>query len=272
MAVSKKLIIIFLAFYIAIIIYLFLFLFVPDVQDAVMKSRADIARFTEGSNYYLAILIAIGICLIGSASIGFPIPFPFVLFSFSNSIYIRYAAQGLAMNEILSIAPFWFEIMGIAIAGGFGCALGELTSFLLGKGAKIMAEKTDSESKTLNNVEGFGKLVLENPDRMYLYIFIAAALPIPDDPLWIAMGMSEQKINFPKCLFWGWMGKNFTTTFYVMLPILILLGISASGLEVNDVSSVITESIMLIATLTIMFFILAFDWNKYIENKQNKLT
>ena len=49
--------------------------------------------------------------------------------------------------------------------------------------------------------------------------------------------------------------------------ILINLGISASEVELNDVSSVVTEALMLIATLTIMFFILAFDWNKFIDKR-----
>jgi len=105
---------------------------------------------------------------------------------------------------------------------------------------------------------------------MYLYIFIAAATPIPDDPLWIALGMSKEKINFPKCLFWGWMGKNLTTLFYVLLPILIYIGFSSYGMELDDKSSVITEAVMLIAKLSIMFFILAFDWNKLMDNRKIK--
>ena len=268
MAVSRNLTVVFMAFYVAVILYMFLFLLVPDFQESIMESRQDIAEITKGTNYIWAILIAIGICLIGNASIGFPVPFPFVLFSFSNSIYLRYSAQGLALEQIMASAPFWLEIMGIALAGGFGSALGEFTSFFLGRGAKLIAAKSESEIVTLNNVEGFGRLVLENPHRMYFYIFVAAALPIPDDPLWIAMGMTERKLNYGKCILYGWLGKNVTTFAYVCLPILIILGIAATGVEVNDTSSVISESIMLLATLTIMFFILAFDWNKYIENKQ----
>jgi membrane protein YqaA with SNARE-associated domain len=194
-----------------------------------------------------------------------------VLFSLSNSIFLKYTNQGLILSEILLSGPFWLEIMGIAIAGGLGAALGEITSFLLGRGAKIIVEKSDKESKTLHNIEGFGKLIIEHPNRMYLYVFIAAALPIPDDPLWIALGMSEKKFNIPKLILAGWAGKTITTTIYVLLPILIILGLAASGIEVNDESTVITEAIMLLVTLTIMFFILAFDWNKFLEDQRKKL-
>jgi len=268
MAVSKKLTIVFLFFYLSVILYLLLFFLVPDFQNAILDGRKNMADLTEGENYFWALLIALVICFIGSASIGFPVPFPFVLFSLSNSIYLKYSNRGLELTQILANSTFWFEIMGIAIAGGLGSALGEITSFLFGVGAKRIAEKKDSQ--TLENIRGFGRLVLDNPKSLYLYIFIAAALPIPDDPLWIALGMSERKFSFSKCLLAGWMGKNITTTFYVLLPILILLGIYASGLEVNDVSSVVSEAIMLLVSLTIMYLILGFNWNQFLENRQNK--
>ena len=271
MAIDKKLTIVFMLFYLAVIAYLLLFLMVPEIQEMIMQSRRDIANLTEGSNYYWALLFTLIVCFIGSASIGFPVPFPFVLFTLSNSIYLRYTNRGLTLSEILMSGPFWLEIMGIAIAGGLGAALGEITSFLLGRGAKIIVEKTEKESKILQNMEGFGKLVIENPNRMYLYVFIAAALPIPDDPLWIALGMSEKKFSMSKLILAGWAGKTITTTIYVLLPILIILGFTASGIEVNDESTVITEAIMLLVTLTIMFLILSFDWNKFLEDKRKKI-
>jgi hypothetical protein len=271
MAVDKKLTIVFMFFYLAVLIYLVLFLMFPDVQETIMQYRRNIANLTEGRNYFWALLISFIVCFIGSASIGFPVPFPFILFSLSNSIYLRYTNNGLNLNEILMSESFWLEISGIAIAGGLGAALGEMTSFLLGRGAKILVEKTEKDSKVLHNIEGFGRLILEHPNQLYLYVFIAAALPIPDDPLWIALGMSEKKLNLFKLILAGWAGKTITTMIYVLLPILIILGFTASGIEVNDISTVITEALMLLVTLTIMFFILGFNWNKFLEDKRNKL-
>ena len=268
MAVGRTLTAVFAFFYLAVVIYLLLFFFVPDIRSAIIKGRQGIANLTEGPNYLWALLIYFTICLIGCASIGFPVPFPFVLFSLSNSVYIRYRNYGLIMEEILSSAPFWFEILGIAIVGGLGCAFGELTAFLLGRGAKKVTDISDS--KLLENIQGFGRLLLKNPKRMYLYIFLAAALPIPDDPLWISLGLIEKKFKFYKCLLWGWAGKNITTIFYVTLPILIMFGIMATGMEFNDISSIISEAIMLLVSLTIVYFIMAFDWNKYVEIKTEK--
>jgi hypothetical protein len=263
MSISNKLTMVFTFFYLGVIIYLILFLTNPDFKNAIIESRQNIAGFTQGNNYFLALVISFLICLIGNASVGFPVPYPFIIFSLSDSIFIRYSFMGFSFGEILFNLGFWLEISGIALIGGFGSALGEFVSFLIGKGAvKIASTKN---SLTLKNVQGFGKLVLQYPKALFFFIFIAAALPIPDDPLWIALGMSKKKVNLTGCLFWAWMGKNITMLFYVLLPILILLGFNASGIEFNDVSSVITEAIMLLITLTIMYFIMSFNWNKYIE-------
>jgi hypothetical protein len=268
MAVSRKLTIVFALFYVAVIIYLFLFLTVPEVQDAIIKSREQIATLTQGANYFITILISIFICFIGNASIGFPIPYPFVLFSFSQSIFTKYALLGLPFEMIMINGYFWLELTGIIIAGGLGSILGELVSVIVGFGAKKVAQKTDSQA--FQNVKGFGRIVLDHPKSTYLFIFLAAALPIPDDPIWIALGMSDKKVNYLKCVIWGWLGKNITTLFYVTLPILIILGYRSSGIEINDINSVITESIMLLVTLTVMFFILNFNWDKFIEQRQLK--
>ncbi|MHA2180939.1 MAG: hypothetical protein ACXAAH_05910, partial [Promethearchaeota archaeon] len=79
MAIPKKLSVLFASFYLIIIIYILLFLFVSSFQSAIIQSRENLTAITEGSNYFWALLISLGICFLGSASIGFPIPFPFVL-------------------------------------------------------------------------------------------------------------------------------------------------------------------------------------------------
>ena len=268
MAISNRLLVLFTFFYLGVIVYLILFLTVPDIQNAILQLRQEISGLTEGSNYLLALFISFFICLIGNASVGFPIPYPFILFSFSNSIYIRYSSFGLTMGQILLNGPFWVEILIIAVIGGFGSAIGELVGYFIGVGVKKFVKR--SQSKTLQNVQGFGKLVLDHPKSMHLYIFIAAALPIPDDPLWIALGTTDKKINLPICILWAWLGKNVTTVFYVIFPILISLGFEATGIEIDDISSVVTESFMLIITLAIMQFILSFNWERYLTKRREK--
>ncbi len=266
MAVPKKLTIVFTSFYLIIIIYILLFLFFPEIQNAIIQLRENLTVVTEGSNYYWALLISLGICFLGSASIGFPIPFPFVIFSLSNSIMFKYSTSGLTLTQTLASGGFWFEIIGITLVGGLGSALGELTGYAVGYGTKKIAEERRSE--LLNNVDGFGKLVLENQKRTPLYIFLFALTPLPDDILFIPLGM----IRYPfwKCIVPGWLGKNFTILFYCCWPIFIALGFTAQGIQSNSKSSIITEAILLLVTITAMFFIMAFDWTKFLEKRKQK--
>jgi hypothetical protein len=263
---------------------LLVFLISPEFQVLILKGREFFATISTSSNYLIALLIAFFICIIGNASFGFPIPYPFILFSLSNSIYLEYHLQGYIFSEILFLPSFLFQLLGIILSGGLGSAVGELTSFIIGKKAKDLTSGADS--KVLKNMDGFGRLVLENPKRTYLYIFIAAALPIPDDPLWAGIGLAFgdkrktlEGINTPegdplqfsltKSIFAAWIGKNFTTLFYVAWPIFIAIGLTASGIELNDTSSVITEAIVLLVTITMMYFIMAFDWEKYTRKRES---
>ncbi|MFX1279992.1 MAG: VTT domain-containing protein [Promethearchaeota archaeon] len=266
MAVPKKLIIVFTGFYVVIIIYILLLLFIPDVQNAAIQLRENLTILTEGSNYIWTLLISLIICFLGSASIGFPIPFPFVLFSLSNSIFYRFINSGLTTTQTLLTGTFWFEIIGITVVGGLGSALGEFTGYAVGYGAKKITEERNSD--LLNNVDGFGKLILENQKRTPLYIFLFALTPLPDDILFLPLGMI--KYPFWKCIIPGWLGKNFTILFYCCWPIFIALGFTSQGIQSNNISSIITEAILLLVTISVMFFIMSFDWKKFLENRKQK--
>jgi len=271
MGLPRRLTIVFVFFYLAIIVYLIAFFFIPEFQMAAIDIRKDLAGLTEGVNYYWAVLIAIGICFLGSASVGFPIPFPFVLFSLSNSIYLKYLGRGLVLEEILVTSPFWAEIMVLAIFSGLGCLLGEFSGYAIGYGAKKLAE--DSHSELMKNIDGFGKLLLENEKRAPFYVFLFALTPLPDDILFLPLGMI--KYPFWKCIIPGWVGKTFTTIFYCLWPIFIALGFTATGVDTDDITSIITEAVMMLITITAMYFIMGFNWDKYLQkrrrNKNNEV-
>jgi membrane protein DedA with SNARE-associated domain len=266
MAVPKKLTIVFTILYLSVIVYILLFLFVPNFQNFIIASRQNLTVLTQGSNYFWALLISLIICFLGSASIGFPIPFPFVLFSLSNSVYWNYYNNGLEVAQILQTSTFWLEILGIALIGGLGSALGESTGYAVGYGTKKLAEQKGST--LLNNVDGFGKLILENEKRAPFYIFLFALTPLPDDILFLPLGMI--KYPFWKCILPGWLGKSFTTLFYCCWPIFVALGFVAQGIQTNNTSSIITEAILLLVTITVMFFIMTFNWPKYLEKRREK--
>jgi len=268
MSISKKLTIVFLIFYLGVIVYILLFILIPDVQNAIIQARQSLTVLTEGSNYFWALIISIFICFLGSASIGFPIPFPFVIFSLSNSVLINYSNAGFEINQILQLGSFWLEIGGIVLVGGLGSALGEFTGYIVGYGTKRVADERNSE--ILKNIDGFGKIILQNKRRVPIYIFLFALTPLPDDILFLPLGML--RYPFWKSIIPAWLGKNLTILFYCLWPIFVLLGLTTQGITTDSISSIITEAILLLVTITVMFFIMSFDWEKYLaKRKQKKL-
>jgi membrane protein YqaA with SNARE-associated domain len=268
MVVPKKLIILFTSFYIAIIVYIILFLLVPDIQNAIIQARQNLTVLTEGSNYFWALIISIFICFLGSASIGFPIPFPFVIFSLSNSVLINYSNAGFEINQILQLGSFWLEIGGIVLVVGLGSALGEFTGYIVGYGTKRVVDERNSE--ILKNIDGFAKIILQNKNkrRVPIYIFLFALTPLPDDILFLPLGML--KYPFWKSIVPAWLGKSFTILFYCLWPIFVLIGLTPQGITTDSISSIITEAILLLVTITVMFFIMSFDWEKYITRRKQK--
>lgn len=266
MTLSKRLLYVFIFFYVIVSAYLLCFFVFPEFQDFVISVRSSFVILTEDTNYFWGVFIAFLVCLIGSASIGFPIPFPFILFTLSNSLLMKYGNQGLLFQEILANSNFWMEIMGFVVFGGLGCAIGELAGYIAGYGAGKLIDT--SSSKIMKNLSGFGKLVLENEKRTPLYIFLFALTPAPDDLLYIPLGLLKYK--WYKALIPGWIGKTFTTLFYCLWPVLVRLGLLGIGAELTTIQDVIIEGIMLILTLTIMMFIFGFDWSRYLEDRQKK--
>ncbi|TFG00333.1 MAG: hypothetical protein EU541_02605 [Promethearchaeota archaeon] len=263
---NKRLNLVFLIIYIAVFLYIMLFLLVPPFQDFIIDMRTSLSTITEGGNYFWALLISFGICFLGSASIGFPVPFPVVLFTLSNSVYIKYENLGLVVEQIIMSGNFWFEILGLAIIGGLGAACGELTGYVLGWGAKKIEETRDLES--LKNLNGFSRLILKNESRTPFYVFLFALTPLPDDILFIPIGM--RKYPLWKTLIPAWLGKNVTTLLYCCWPLFLEAGLIATGLESNDTSTIITEAVILLFTITVMYFIFSFNWDRYATNLEKK--
>jgi len=260
---NKRLNIVFLIIYITVFTYIILFLLVPPFQDFIIDVRNSLGLITEGGNYFWALLISFIICFLGSASIGFPVPFPIVLFYLSSSVYEKF---GLAAAEVILIPSFWAQLLGIAIIGGLGAACGELTGYVLGYGAKRIEESRDLD--TLKNLNGFSRIILKNEKRTSLYVFLFALTPLPDDILFIPIGM--RKYPLWKTLIPAWLGKNLTTLLYCLWPLFLELGLITLSLESNPVSEVITEAIILIFTITIMYFIFSFNWDRYAKNLEER--
>jgi len=127
---------------------------------------------------YLGIFI---VCLIGSSSVGLPIP-----------TFAAVIALGAVMNPFL-----------VGLFAGLGDGLGEAVGYFVGKGGeKLLKKKYEKEMKDIEEkVKRFGLIPL---------IFAFAMTPLPDDFLGVFCGLTNY--SFRKYMVTVIAGKIFFNT------------------------------------------------------------
>ena len=186
------------------------------------------------------------ISLIGAAAIFFPIPYTVVIF----------ALAGLKMNGNWVFEPLW-----IAVAAGIGSATGEFTSYLVGFGGrKAIGEKYKSKMDVLVRVfNRYGWLV----------IFIFALTPLPDDLLFIPLGVLRYSVV--RAFIPALIGKfcvNLIVAYSGRFSIHAIQ--SVFGAE-SDWMSIVIGMVLAVALLVIVLVVMfKLDWEKYIEKRLNE--
>ena len=180
---------------------------------------------------YIGVFI---LSVIGSASVFFPIPYT-----------ISYYLLGATLN------PFF-----IAIAGGLGSAVGELVGYIIGYfGQKFIDEERKKRMFYLVKiVDRFG----------YLIIFLFALTPLPDDLLFIPLGIL--RYNFLKVFIPSLLGK------FVMAYALAYSGKISFEL-INVLFGESTWLTMLIMTVLLglaLIVMLRLDWEKVFKKYLEK--
>ncbi len=181
------------------------------------------------------------ISLIGAVSIFIPIPYTVVIFTLGG-----YRANGNLVFE-----PVW-----IAVAAGIGSAVGEFSGYLLGFGGRrAIGGKFKKKMEVLVKVfNKFGPLV----------IFVFALTPLPDDLLFIPLGVMRYSIvrAFVPAVI-GKFCMNLIVAYSGRFSIEIIRNIF--GVESDWVSGVIGAvlGVALLAVVLIIMFKL--DWETYLE-------
>jgi len=167
---------------------------------------------------------------IGASSIIFPIPYTIIIFMIASKY-----------NPIL-----------LAVAGGTGAALGEFTGYLLGfYGRKVLSQERQRKMEAL--VKLFGRY---GP----LAIFAFALTPLPDDLLFIPLGILRYK--FIKAFIPALLGK------ILMISLLAYFGqIGANVIllifgEGNEWIGMIITAVLL---GIILVMLLRIDWEKVLQ-------
>ena len=187
---------------------------------------------------YLGIFL---ISLFGSVSIIFPIPSSVVIFTLG----------GLDIFD-----PFF-----IAVAAGLGSTVGEFSGYLLGYGGRrFIGDRYRKKMDTLTRLfKRYGSVV----------IFIFALTPLPDDLLFIPLGVLRYSIirSFVPALI-GKFLSNLIIAYSGRLSINLirdLFGVEGEG--VSLLIGIVVALVLLVIILLIMFKV---NWEKVVEKHLNE--
>jgi len=172
------------------------------------------------------------ISFIGTASIIIPVPYTLIIFE-------------------LSLTGQWDPIL-LTIAAGTGSAIGELTGYLLGYfGRSVISEERQRKMTYLVRLfDRYGPLA----------IFAFALTPLPDDLLFIPLGILKYKLY--KAFLPALAGK------VLMIFILVNSGEFARGLIVQIFGEGGNSVAMIITTILLIIVIIALyriDWEKVLQ-------
>ncbi|MDH5793254.1 MAG: VTT domain-containing protein [Candidatus Bathyarchaeota archaeon] len=190
------------------------------------------------------------ISLIGALAIIFPIPYTVIIFTLGG----------------LKIGEAWvFEPLLIAVAAGIGSAIGEFSGYLLGVGGrKVISDKYKKKMDFLVRVfNKYGPIT----------IFLFALTPLPDDLLFIPMGVMRYSII--KAFIPALLGKffmNLIVAYSGRFSIGIIRDIF--GVESDWASALIGFILAIVLLITVFVIMFKVDWEKrfgkYVMNKNEK--
>lgn len=210
------------------------------LQNTLQQLVEWMQQLAQNYGYFGIFLIS----LIGALSIFFPLPYTVVIFTLG----------GL------------FDPFLIAIAAGLGSAMGEFSGYLLGLyGRKIISAERRRKMEFMVKVfDRFGPFA----------IFIFALTPLPDDLLFIPLGMMHY--NLLRALVPALIGKtcmNFIVAYSGARAIQVIKDVFGEG---SDWIAVLLGGflgiVLLIIVMVIMFKV---DWEKvfmkYVKEREKKI-
>lgn len=235
------------------LIVLFAFLQI-DIAGLMIDITQDYYDSFGELGVYFAIFI---ISVIGNFTVIIPVPYV------------------LALVSAILVLPVMPVLIGIF--SGLGAAIGELSSWLIGRGASEVAQIEHKTSKLAKNIKGLKELIKKGYGFWLTFIF--AATPLPDDILLMALGLAKYPLK--KALLAGILGK---ICMALSLSGLIIIAkvwpigqwfLSLYGLQIVGNTAVSTENplvsnITTIATIAVIVLIATTDWEAFFKRFKKK--
>jgi len=179
------------------------------------------------------------ISLLGAMSIFFPIPYTVVIFTLGA----------------------YFDPVAIAIVAGIGAAIGEFSGYMLGLyGRKLISkERREKMEFMLKVFNRFGPLA----------IFVFALTPLPDDLLFIPLGILRYDIV--KALIPALIGKicmNFIVAYSGRYAVGVIKDIF--GEEGDWIAALFGTLLAIVLFIIVMIIMFKVDWEKLFEKYERK--
>ena len=192
-----------------------------------------IIGYVSGMPKYVAIFV---LSFIGALSIIVPVPYTAIVFIMAS------------MGELNPLIT--------ALAGGLGSGLGEITGWLLGK----LMSKALEHTRYIKQVSTLVKLLRSMKSKLVvsIIVFIFALTPLPDDILFIALGVL--RYNLIQALIPCIVGKM------VMMYSITMFGGLIFGLGkyvgLNEEAIMIVSIVILVIFMVLLLFI---RWDKILS-------
>lgn len=161
----------------------------------------------------------------------------------------------LIVQYFATIKYTLLDIIFIAVIGGLGAALGKIIVYSIGRAARYALSE-----ETKENLRLFTKLMSKS---VFIAVFLFAALPLPDDILYLPLGVSGYSIV-----------KFFMACFLGKIVITLLAALfGAAWAQVAEMSKIpvwVSAPSMLIVSLIVAYVITTIDWVRVVESVESQ--
>lgn len=226
-------------------------------------------RFGRAEKLTLVILFLLGLLVIGVQRIPAVAEWYTAINTAWTDWAIRFGYFGAFMAALIGnltiiiVFPYTVAIFFLATAGldpillglatGTGAVIGELSGYVIGRWGSARFQKAKPEA-----YESLKLIVTARPKFVQWLLFVFSLLPLPDDVLFIPLGML--RYNFWKLFIPSWLGK---------VGAGLIVSIFGSSLEpvlngqpATSGWALVSELGSLVAVVLVMYAILRLDWTK----------
>ncbi|MEM4048638.1 MAG: VTT domain-containing protein [Zestosphaera sp.] len=172
---------------------------------------------------------------------------PFLISLISNSIPFVSLPYLLVIIGLAFKYTSLYDRVLLVISSALGASIGKILIYFIGKGFSKLLSKSSKK-----NLELFNKIAKKS---LALAIFVFAALPLPDDILYLPLGLSG--FSLVVYFFSVFLGKLFLKSIAVFYGSILA--------SLSEELGYHTIPILIAVSLVFSYYIIKIDWSKVVE-------